>query len=116
MGDAAGFFDPFTGEGVCSALRGAALLAGVVREALDDPGPVRASRLAPYRAARRRAFAGKWVVERVIGGMMSFPELFDRAVARIERRGLAHTLVGVTGEFLPARAVLNPSFLARAVL
>ena len=47
---------------------------------------------------------------------MAFPTLFDRAVGRIERRGLAHTLVGVTGEFLPARAVLNPSFLARAVL
>ena len=47
---------------------------------------------------------------------MAFPAIFDRAVGRIERRGLAHTLIGVTGEFLPARAVLNPSFLARAVI
>ena len=116
VGDAADFFDPFTGEGVCSALRGAELLAPVVIRALADPGPVSASRLAPYRAARRRAFAGKWIVERLIGAAMAFPALFDRAVARIERRGLAHTLVGVTGEFLPARAVLNPSFLVRAVL
>ena len=116
VGDAADFFDPFTGEGVCSALRGAEMLAGVVHQALATPGPVRRARLAPYLAARRRAFAGKWVVERVIGGLMAFPALFDRAVARIERRGLAHTLVGVTGEFLPARAVLNPSFLARAVI
>ncbi len=116
VGDAADFFDPFTGEGVCSALRGAELLAPVVIDALAHPGPVSASRLAPYRAARRRAFAGKWIVERLIGMAMAFPPLFDRAVARIERRGLAHTLVGVTGEFLPARAVLNPFFLARAVL
>ena len=116
VGDAADFFDPFTGEGVCSALRGAELLAPVVSGALADRGPVAASRLAPYRSARRRAFAGKWIVERLIGTAMAFPTLFDRAVARIERRGLAHTLVGVTGEFLPARAVLNPSFLLRAVL
>lgn len=116
VGDAADFFDPFTGEGVCSALRGAELLAAVLMAALTEPGPVRAERLAPYVAARRRAFAGKWVVERLISMTMAFPALFDRAVGRIERRGLAHTLVGVTGEFLPARAVLNPSFLARAVL
>lgn len=116
VGDAADFFDPFTGEGVCSALRGAELLAPVLRRALSLAGPVTAARLAPYLAARRRAFAGKWLVERLISTAMAFPALFDRAIARIERRGLAHTLVGVTGEFLPARAVLNPAFLARAVL
>jgi hypothetical protein len=47
---------------------------------------------------------------------MLFPRLFDRAVARLERRGLAHTLIGVTGDFVPARAVLNPSFLARMLV
>ena len=116
VGDAADFFDPFTGEGVCSALRGAELLAGAAAEALAEPGIARARRLAPYLAGRRRAFAGKWAVERLISAAMAFPAIFDRAVGRIERRGLAHTLIGVTGEFLPARAVLNPSFLARAVI
>jgi hypothetical protein len=43
--------------------------------------------------------------------------LFDRAVARLGRRGhMAHTLIGVTGDFVPAREVLNPLFLARMVL
>jgi hypothetical protein len=42
--------------------------------------------------------------------------LFDRVVERLERRGLADTFIGVTGDYLPARAVLNPSFLARMVL
>jgi hypothetical protein len=28
---------------------------------------------------------------------------------------MAHTLVGVAGGFVPARAVLNPMFLARMV-
>jgi hypothetical protein len=44
---------------------------------------------------------------------MNFPVLFDRAVGRLGRRGMAHTLIGVTADFVPARAVLNPVFLAR---
>jgi menaquinone-9 beta-reductase len=117
VGDAADFFDPFTGEGIFSALRGAELLADVAVEALARPGAVTAARLAGYRRARRRAFAGKWAVERLIGYGMWWPRLFDRAVARLGRRdGMAHTLIGVTGDFVPAREVLNPVFLARMVL
>jgi menaquinone-9 beta-reductase len=116
VGDAADFFDPFTGEGIYSALRGAELLAETASVALERPGVVLRSHLAPYRRARRGAFAGKWAVERMIGYGMLFPRLFDRAVARLERRGLAHTLIGVTGDFVPARAVLNPSFLARMLV
>ncbi|MGH7511350.1 MAG: hypothetical protein ACREOQ_00365, partial [Gemmatimonadales bacterium] len=70
-----------------------------------------------YRSARRRAFAGKWAVERLIGYGMWWPRLFDRAVARLGRRGsMAHTLIGVTGDFVPAGEVLNPLFLARMML
>jgi flavin-dependent dehydrogenase len=117
VGDAADFFDPFTGEGIYSALRGAALLAETAGEALADGGLVSAARLAGYRRARRRAFAGKWMVERLIGYGMLFPSLFDRAVERLGRRpGMADTLVGVTGAFVPAGRVLNPLFLARMLL
>ena len=114
VGDAADFFDPFTGEGIHSALLGATLLAETAGPALTARGAVTAARLAGYRRARRRAFAGKWAVERLIGYGMLFPALFDRAVERLGRRaGMADTLVGVTGDFVPARRVLNPMFLAR---
>ncbi len=117
VGDAADFFDPFTGEGIYSALRGADLLAACASVALETPGPVTHAALAPYRRARRHAFLGKWAVERLIGWSMASPRLFDRAVARLGRRGtMAHTLIGVTGDFVPASAVLNPAFLARMVL
>jgi flavin-dependent dehydrogenase len=116
VGDAADFFDPFTGEGIYAALRGAELAADSLATALADHGPITAHRLAPYRAARRAAFLGKWIVERLVGYGMFVPGLFDRAVARLERRGLGHTFVGVTGDFVPARAVLNPWFLSRMVL
>ncbi|HEX5633699.1 MAG TPA: NAD(P)/FAD-dependent oxidoreductase [Gemmatimonadales bacterium] len=117
VGDAADFFDPFTGEGICSALRGAEMVAATAGEALDD-GPARLdAALREYRWARRRAFAGKWAVERLIGYAMEWPALFDHAVRRIGRRGgMADTLVGVTGDLVPARRVLNPLFLARMVV
>jgi flavin-dependent dehydrogenase len=118
VGDAADFFDPFTGEGIYSALLGASLLAEAAGPALlGGRGPVRAAHLAAYRRARRRAFAGKWAVERLIGYGMLWPALFDHAVARLGRRpGMADTLVGVTGEIVPARRVLNPLFLARMLV
>ena len=117
VGDAADFFDPFTGEGIFSALRGAELLADAAISALASGEAVTAASLAPYRRARRRAFAGKWAVERLIGYGMWWPGLFDRAVERLGRRGsMAHTLIGVTGDFVPAREVLNPLFLARMIL
>ncbi|HEU4698325.1 MAG TPA: FAD-dependent oxidoreductase [Gemmatimonadales bacterium] len=119
VGDAAEFFDPFTGEGICTALRGAALAAEVAAAALrDGPGTIAsARRLDGYRALRRQAFAGKWAVERLVGWAMEWPALFDRAVGRLGRRpAMAHTFIGVTGDFVPARAVLDPRFLARLVL
>ncbi|HET8633235.1 MAG TPA: FAD-dependent monooxygenase [Gemmatimonadales bacterium] len=117
VGDAADFLDPFTGDGIVSALRGAELLAAVVPPALAGPGVVRRRELREYTTARRRAFAGKRTVSRLIAYAMHCPVLFDRAVARLDRRqGMAHTLIGVTGEFVPARAVLNPAFLGRMVL
>jgi len=116
VGDAADFFDPFTGEGICAALTGANLVADALGSARGN-GAAMDRGLADYRRARRRRFAGKWAVERLIGYSMMVPGLFDHAVARIgRRRGMADTLVGVTGAVLPARAVLNPLFLARMVL
>ena len=117
VGDAADFFDPFTGQGIFSALRGAELTADIASGALLTPGIATAGALAPYRALRRRAFAGKWAVERLIGYGMYFPRLFDRAVGRLGRTpGMAHTLIGVTGDFVPAGQVLNPRFLTRMLL
>ena len=115
VGDAADFFDPFTGEGICAALRGAELAESVARAVLSQSGAVTRAALRPYARARRRAFLGKWLVERAIGYAMLAPALFDRAVGRLERRGLAHTLIGVTGDFVPPRAVLNPVFLSQVV-
>jgi flavin-dependent dehydrogenase len=116
VGDAADFFDPFTGQGLYSALRGAELAAAVIAVALaaGGHGPLPAASLTPYAAARRRAFAGKWVLERLIGVGVGWPWLAGRVVARLARRpALADLLIGATGNVVPARAVLAPSLLLR---
>jgi flavin-dependent dehydrogenase len=116
LGDAAEFFDPFTGEGVLSAFRGAELATETVGRALARSGEVGDRSLADYRLLYRRTFAGQHAVERLIGWGMFLPSLFDRALGRLAERDLGHTLVGVTGGLLPAREVLSPSFLLRMLL
>lgn len=115
VGDAADFFDPFTGEGIHAALKGAELAAQAAAPGLREDGILTARRLAAYVTARRRTFLGKWILERLVGYGMLVPSLFDRAVGRLEHHGLAHTFIGVTGDYVPARAVLNPWFLSRMV-
>jgi len=116
VGDAADFFDPFTGQGLYAALRGAELASQVIVAALADQsrGPLRAAALAPYAAARRRAFAGKWILERLIGIGVGWPWLAARVIHRLARHpALADLLVGATGNIVPARAVLAPANLIR---
>jgi flavin-dependent dehydrogenase len=110
VGDAADFFDPFTGEGIYAALRGGELAAeaalGSLANTLSDE-PLR-----EYERARRAEFSGKWRVERLVGAAVAFPALIERAAITLSRRkDLADLFVGVTGDFVPAREVLRPSYL-----
>jgi flavin-dependent dehydrogenase len=116
VGDAAEFFDPFTGEGIWTALAGARLLAGTLDPLLRATAPITDGSLAPYRRARRRRFAAKWMVERTIGHAMRWPALFDHAVGRIHRAGLGSVVIGITGDFVPASQLLRPRSLWRLAL
>lgn len=113
VGDAADFFDPFTGEGIFAALRGAELLAHELRapSALSTAGDVDGA-LARYDQVRTATFGGKWRVERLVGAAVSSPWLMNRAArALARRRDLADLLVGVCGDFVPASEVLHPRFI-----
>lgn len=113
VGDAADFFDPFTGEGIYSALRGGEMLAVATREALAARSPAAADRaLAHYDALRRKEFRGKWIVERAIGAIVGTAPLINRAARGLSaRKDLADVLIGVTGDFIPAREVLRLGYL-----
>jgi len=113
VGDAADFFDPFTGEGIYAALRGGEMLAAWVREALAAKSQRDAQRaLAQYDAERRLEFGGKWIVERVIGAVIAASPLINRAARGLSsRKDLADLLIGVTGNFVPPRAVISLGYL-----
>ena len=112
VGDAADFFDPFTGQGIYSALRGAELAAAAILDCLTTGASLR-----QYARARRREFAGKWLLERLIGIAVGWPALIERVVGRMRRRpDLADLLVRATGNCVPARAALAPAVLAGLVL
>lgn len=115
VGDAADFFDPFTGQGIYSAMRGAELAAQALVPALmTSRGPVPVRALRPYARARRRTFRGKWLLERLIGLGVGWPALTNRVVRRLARRTeLADLLVGATGNIVPAERVLTAGVLAR---
>jgi flavin-dependent dehydrogenase len=117
VGDAADFFDPVTGDGIFSALRGAELVAETMVPAMGKPGPIPLDALKQYRRLRRQVFAAKWLMERVTQYLMYFPWFFDRSVSRMGRHeDMAHTAIGVAGGFVPLRELLSPAFIARMVI
>jgi len=78
------------------------------------PGVRASTPVQSYQRARRRAFRGKWLLERLIGLGVASPALTDRVVGRLARRpGLADLVVSATGNIVPAGRVLAPSVLAR---
>ena len=102
--------DRFDGVGYARGEYGVALLD----EALGAESLGVADRaLAQYDAVRRREFGGKWIVEWLIGAVVASPRLMNRC-ARVlaARKDMADLLVGVTGDFVPASAVLNARYLA----
>jgi len=112
VGDAADFFDPFTGEGVYAALRGGEILAPYVAEALQANSDGGLTALEAYEKARRREFGGKWKLERILGVAIAFPPLINHAARALSsRKEMADLLIGVAGDFVPAEAVLTPRFL-----
>jgi len=116
VGDAADFFDPFTGQGIYSALAGAELAAACLLPAFARgvSEPIPAANLQPYTRARRREFAGKWLFERLIGLGVGWPALTNRVVGGLARRpDLADLVVGAAGNIVPARRALAPGVLAQ---
>lgn len=104
-GDAAGFYDPFTGEGLYTALRSAELLAEVAHPALTT-GDVSAAALAPYAQGRRAAFADKARVTHALQLLIAHRRLANGAARFLQRRpALLGTLMGVIGDFIPPRSI-----------
>jgi menaquinone-9 beta-reductase len=108
VGDAAGFYDPFTGEGVTLALRSAELAAGTADAALRSG---RTDDLRAYDRARHAATRDKFRLNRLIQRIVAWPVLANAVARRLDRRpDLADRLVGIAGDFVPARSALGADF------
>jgi len=114
-GDAADFFDPFTGEGIYAALRGGELLAEFAQAAVAATSTAtHVQALRAYEQERKAVFGGKWRIEQLIGLAVGWAPLLNHAARVLSRdRDLADLLIGVTGDFVPASAVLKPRTILR---
>jgi flavin-dependent dehydrogenase len=110
VGDAAGFLDPFTGEGLHRAIVSAELAAGTIDDVLAGREP---EGLDAYDHAMRSAFGTKDFVSRVVQGFLGFPRLFEYAGRRLaDRPEVRETMGRVIGDLEPAADALDPRYLA----
>jgi geranylgeranyl reductase family protein len=94
-GDAAGFVDPMTGDGLRFALRGGELAAQAALEELDSGAPA----FAKLHASRAREFTSKWRINRALRSIVGSPRALDLA-AMISRHWSkpVEYLIGVAGD------------------
>ena len=95
-GDAAGFIDPMTGDGLRFALRGAELAAEVALAVLEDPAIDAVTRLAE---ARTRAFGTKYSVNRLLRRLVGTPRRVSvMAISARVAPGLLRQMIRYAGD------------------
>ena len=109
VGDAAGFLDPFTGEGLHRAMVSSELASESIDAVLAGrPG----ARLETYDRAMHARFATKDAVSRLVQVFLARPALFDYAARRLASRGRVRETMGlVMGDLAPAARALDPRYL-----
>lgn len=112
VGDAAGFLDPFTGEGIYRALRGAELAAQVIDDRLRD-GRMHGRGfpdLRGYADLRTRDFRAKERLTWIIQLALTRPALFSSICSNLSRSPETLQVMGnILGDFAPPQDLLRPS-------
>jgi flavin-dependent dehydrogenase len=109
VGDASGYYDPLTGQGIYRALRSAELAAPWIAEALTRPRQARAALSGYERALTRDRRAGRAVqktVERVMASRHARRWTLRRLAAR---HAALDALLRVTGDVDPVSSLVRPS-------
>jgi flavin-dependent dehydrogenase len=115
VGDAAGFLDPFTGQGMFLALASAERAAAALLAALADP-ECAAEKFEEYAGWRASDLAWRRRLSRAIGLLVDVPLLGRRAAERIARfpeagAGLLDALSGI----VPPQRAFQPAVLGRLI-
>lgn len=115
VGDAATFINPFTGEGVFFALRGAQLAAEAIDSALRQ-GCVDGSVLGRYDAARKRELLPRYRLCDLVQRIVHSPSLLGWAAGRLRRSAsLTEVLLRTVGDLARPADLLSPSTLRLAL-
>lgn len=116
VGDAAGYFDPFTGQGIFQALAGAERLASVADRALRS-GDTSARALSRWHQHHRRLARSPRRVQHAIELVLARPRLADRVFGRLRTAdAFTSAIIAVTGDVAPARRLLSPAALLSLIL
>ncbi|MGA2394701.1 MAG: NAD(P)/FAD-dependent oxidoreductase [Candidatus Lustribacter sp.] len=116
VGDAAGFLNPFTGQGVFLALTSAEQAAQtIVKSAADPANEARA--FAAYSRERRSDLAARKRLSAAVGWLIDVAPLARRAAANIARRPqLGEALIGALAGVNAPQSALVPGVLGKLVL
>lgn len=115
VGDAAGYVDPLTGEGVYFALWGARTLADSLAQALHRPAAGDAA-LRAWQRSRRRELGPRLLLARWLQRGLGHPWLLRTLLSACAAQPrLCDLLVTLTGDTIHPRDLLRPS-LWRALL
>jgi geranylgeranyl reductase family protein len=113
VGDAAGFLDPFTGEGIYAGLRSAELAVQFAVPALTN-GTAAHSILHEYAFAWSREFLPKWRLCTALQYAIGRPLLTGWIVSHLCRHPhLTSLLMAAVGDLIPARDLSPLQLLAR---
>ena len=116
VGDATGFIEPFTGEGIYLSLK-SSLLAGEVIHSGFKISDFSQNILAVYEQKRHQEFDGKFLLSQVLQRVIYNRTFCNRVMKSLAtNRALAETLVGVIGDILPAKKVISMEFLFKLLL
>ncbi|MDP9017047.1 MAG: NAD(P)/FAD-dependent oxidoreductase [Candidatus Eremiobacteraeota bacterium] len=108
IGDASGFVDPFTGQGVFLALKSAALAASAIgAELREHRGGTKAHRT--YQAQHHRVFSARSQVTSLVSLLIKTPWLAKRATRNLQRSpALRDVVMETVGGYGNPYAVLSP--------
>jgi flavin-dependent dehydrogenase len=113
VGDATGFIDPFTGEGIYLSLRSSQLAVGVVENAFDK-SDFSSRQLQSYDLIRKKEFRKKNILSKVLQRLIYKPYLCNRVIETLAtQKELSSLLVGVIGDYMPANKVVCFQYLLR---
>ncbi len=110
LGDACGYVDPLTGEGIYFALHGARSLATALTDGRADPARA-ALAMQRYQRQRQREVAPRLWLAALLQRGLRHDWIVDRVIATLAARPRwCDLLVTLTGDTLHPRELVRPSF------